>query len=120
MKKNPYKARVNTRSFLNLPGFQDGAYVVVYAEDTSQRGLEKDEYDKKRLYNPRPRLLLEIADCSERINLEFEVHSKLQRMNSLHKVDQLISALEDFRGGLIAEGQEYQRRQKLLKKKGKK
>lgn len=42
--KNPYKARVDARSFLNLPGYHDGAYVVVYVEDTSERGLEDNRY----------------------------------------------------------------------------
>jgi hypothetical protein len=31
----PYRARVNERWFLNLPGFHGGAYVVAYVEDTS-------------------------------------------------------------------------------------
>ena len=35
---NPYKARVDERAFLNLPGFHGGAYVVGYVEDTSERG----------------------------------------------------------------------------------
>jgi len=119
MQKNPYKARVNARSFLNLPGFHDGAYVMAYVEDTSERGLEKDEYSKKP-YNPRPRIILEIADCSENINLEFDVNSDLQVLNSLHKVDELLSALSEFREGLVEEADEYKRREKKLKKKLKK
>jgi len=115
-KKNPYKDRVNTRTFLNLPGFHDGAYVMAYVEDTSERGLENERYGKKEKYNPRPRMILEIADCSDRIELEFDVHSDLQQLNSLHKIDTLIAALQDFRGGLIAEGEQYDRREKLLKK----
>jgi hypothetical protein len=31
---NPYKARVDVRRFLNLPGFHGGAYVVAYVENT--------------------------------------------------------------------------------------
>ncbi len=31
----PYRARVNERWFLNLPGFHGGAYVVAYVEDTT-------------------------------------------------------------------------------------
>ena len=37
----PYRARVNERWFLNLPGFHGGAYIVAYVEDTSERGLER-------------------------------------------------------------------------------
>ena len=31
----PYRARVNERWFLSLPGFRGGGYVVAYVEDTS-------------------------------------------------------------------------------------
>jgi hypothetical protein len=71
---NPYKARVDVRSFLNLPGFRGGAYVVAYVEDTSGRELTKRDpfgYEGSRYFNPQLRIILEIADCSERINLEF-------------------------------------------------
>ena len=32
----PYRARVNERTLLNLPGFHGGAYVYVYVEDTQE------------------------------------------------------------------------------------
>ena len=35
----PYRAHLNERTLLNLPGFHSGAYVHVYVEDTSQRDL---------------------------------------------------------------------------------
>ena len=38
----PYRARVNERWFLNLPGFHAGAYVVAYVEDTSDCGPRRD------------------------------------------------------------------------------
>ena len=37
----PYRARVDERTLLNLPGFHSGAYVYVYVEDTSLRGLQR-------------------------------------------------------------------------------
>jgi hypothetical protein len=52
----PYRARVNERWFLNLPGFHGGAYVVAYAEDTSISALrvfrtgveaEFEHYDRR-------------------------------------------------------------------------
>ena len=119
MKSKAYKARVNARSFLNLPGFHEGAYVVAYVEDTSERGLAREDYGAKAFHNPRPRVILEIADCSERINLEFDVHSKLQRQNSLHKIDTLVEALGQLRQGLVTEAAEFQDRQQQLKKKNK-
>ena len=94
----PYRARVNERWFLNLPGFHGGAYVLAYVEDTSGRGLQHcEECDECEPDNFEPRTILEIADCDRRIELEFEVYSERRRANSLHKLDTLITALRVFR-----------------------
>ncbi len=98
----PYQARVDIRRFLNYPGFHGGAYIVAYVEDTSGRVAST--------YPPQPRLILEIADCSNRINLEFDVHSDEHLENSLHKLDALIKTLEEFGLGLIAEAELYRER----------
>jgi hypothetical protein len=111
---NPYRARVDVRRFLNLPGFHGGAYVVAYVEDTSGRELTKRDpfgYEGNRYVNPQPRIILEIADCSERINLEFELDSELDVENSLHKVDTLADALAEFRAGLLEEARLYRVRE---------
>jgi hypothetical protein len=110
----PYRARVNERVFLNLPGFHGGAYVVAYVEDTSARSLlDCDECREPE--NFEPRTILEIADCNDSIQLEFEVYSASRRANSLHKLDSLITALRVFRSGLEAEFAEYDRREQELK-----
>ena len=112
----PYRARVDERAFLNLPGFHGGAYVVAYVEDTSERGPEPATHrNAKGLENVEPRTILEIADCDRRIQLDFEVYSEARRANSLHKLDTLIAALQVFRKGLIEEFAEYDRRDKELK-----
>lgn len=114
----PYRARVNERWFLNLPGFHGGAYVVAYVEDTSECGprCEIDREDGAEYpYNFEPRTILEIADCSRRINLELELDSEAARANSLHKLDTLISALRVFRAGMVAEFEHYDRRERELK-----
>ena len=115
----PYRARVNERWFLNLPGFHGGAYVVAYVEDTSKRGLRTDcDCDDAECtrcpYNFEPRMILEIADCNDRINLEFDVDSEAGRANSLHKLDTLVSALRGFREGVVAEFEPYDRREAEL------
>jgi hypothetical protein len=102
---NPYKARVDVRRFLNLPGFHGGAYVVAYVEDTTER--ESPTHGVLH-----PRIILEIADCSDRINLEFELHSELNVENSLHKVDLLRDALAVFRDGLVEEARLYRERER--------
>jgi hypothetical protein len=112
---NPYEARVDVRRFLNLPGFHSGAYVVAYVEDTSVRGIKGYE-DGGRYFNPHPRLILEISDCSRRINLEFEVDSELNFENSLRKVDVLAAALSEFRAGLVEEARLYRERKPEVKR----
>jgi hypothetical protein len=114
----PYRARVNERWFLNLSGFHGGEYVVAYVEDTSECGPRRcarcdDDYDETP-YNFEPRMILEIADCNDRINLEFDVDSEAGRSNSLHKLDTLISALRIFRAGVEAEFEHYDRREREL------
>jgi len=48
-------------------------------------------------------MIFEIADCSSRINLEFDVDSKGARANSLYKLDTLVAALRAFRTGVEQE-----------------
>lgn len=109
--KQPYRHRVNHREFLNLPGFHEGAYVMAYVEDTSQRRLERCERTETT-YNPRPRLLLQIADCENHISLEFDISSPHRRMNSFHKIQTLIDALEAFKAGMAEESTLYKRRER--------
>ena len=112
----PYRARVNERWFLNLPGFHGGAYVVAYVEDTSERDLVNcDECDDCEPENFEPRTILEIADCNDTIQLEFDVVSTARRANSLHKLDTLITALRVFRKGLEEEFAEYDWREQERK-----
>jgi hypothetical protein len=114
----PYRARVNERWFLNLPGFHGGAYVVAYVEDTSDCGPRRKPYCDDDCpdcpHNFEPRMILEVADCLERISLEFELDSELARANSLHKLDTLIASLRVFRAGFVAEFEHYDRREREL------
>jgi hypothetical protein len=112
MKKQPYHARVNERHFLNLPGHHAGAFVNCYIEDTSDRGLIDDRYSAGRKYNPQPRMMLQIADCCDTIDLEFG--SAKDRQNSFHKIDTLIAALQAFRDGMADECALYRQRQREL------
>jgi hypothetical protein len=107
--RNPYRARVDERHFLNLPGFHGGAYVRAYVEDTSECPIKRDR-GSGRPYNTDPRLILEMADCERRIALEFELYNSVRRMNSFHKIDTLIAALVAFRDGMAAEAELYRAR----------
>jgi hypothetical protein len=91
-------ARVDEQILLNRPGYHAGAYVHVFVEDTSRRRVRGDRY-------PSPRFLLEIADCTNHIRLEFDVESAGSRENSLFKIATLIGSLERFQAGLQAEAE---------------
>ena len=96
-------ARVDERTLLNRPAFCGGACVRVFVEDTSGK--------HRRRRPPSPRLRLRIADCANKINLEFAVDSPATRENSLYKIDTLLAALHRFRDGLADEAALYAERE---------
>ena len=106
---NPRRARVVEQHFLNLPGFHAGAYVRAYVEDTSDREIRLAD-GKRPGSAPSPYLVLEIADCTRRIDLEFDLAEAEDRLNSFHKIDTLIAALVAFRDGMAAEAALRRRR----------
>jgi hypothetical protein len=87
-------ARVDERTRLNRPGLYGDAFVRVFVEDTTAR---------RRGRNHDPRLVLQIADCTNTINLEFSLADARFRENSLYKVDTLLGALHRFREALAEE-----------------
>jgi hypothetical protein len=115
----PYRARVNERVFLNLPGFYGGEYVYAYVEDTSERDLVRargcdDPMCTQCPHNFEPEMTLELFDCCDRIELEFDIDSMAGRANSLHKIDTFLAALRVFRKGLVDEFEPYDRREREL------
>lgn len=106
---NPRKARVVEQHFLNLPGFHAGAYVRAYVEDTTDQDVRLPE-GKRDGWAPAPRLEVEIADCIRRIDLMFDIGDAEERLNSFHKIDTLIAALQAFREGMAAEAALRRRR----------
>ena len=103
----PPRARLDERTLLNLPGFHGGASIYTYVEDTAARELRDG-------WNFEPHTILEITDCSRLIRLEFEVDSVDGRINSLHKLDTLETGLRLFREALVAEFEQYDRRERGL------
>ena len=102
----PYRARVDRRVFLNLPGWHAGAHVNAYVEDTSGRALADDPYAA----NFEPRVILEIADCTNRVAFSFDLDTAPSRANSLYPLDTMIGALTELRDGLVEEFGEFDRR----------
>ena len=112
------RARVDERWFLNLPGFYSSAFIVAFVEDTEGRAPGTCKYCDSDCEdgpcNFEPRMILQIADCDRRIDLEFDVDSEAGRANSLHKLDTLIAALRVFRTGFVAEFAPYDRREREI------
>ena len=96
-------ARIDEYVRLNRPGLYGDAYVRVFVEDTTAR---------RRRQNWEPRFQLEIADCTNTINLEFSLETPQLRENSLFKVDTLLETLHRFRDGLAAEAELAAERQR--------
>ena len=84
----------------------------VFVEDTSSRNPKR--FLRRRTL-PTPKLVLQISDCMNEINLEFDVSSADYRDNSLYKIDTLLAALQRFRDGLAAEAELYEQRELELR-----
>ena len=114
----PYRARVDERWLLDLPGSRNSGFVYAYVEDTSECGLRSwpwcDDDCDCCADNYEPEMILEISDGGSRVRLEFDADVPAGRANSLHKLDTLIAALRVFRSGLEAEFVEYDRREREL------
>ena len=110
--------RVSERWFLNLPGFHGGAYVLAFLEDTSELHPRPerwcDEDCRECPHNFEPDYKLELSDCHDRIQLQFDFETEAERQNSLHKHDTLIAALRVFRAGIEAEQAECERGEREL------
>ncbi len=78
------------------------------------RARVSEEDCRRCPYNFEPRMILEIADCNDRITLEFDVDSEAGRANSRHKLDTLLAALRVFREGVVAEFEPYDQREREL------
>ena len=94
-------ARVDEHTRLNRLGLYGEAFVRVLVEDTTSRSRRR---------NRDPQLVLQIADCSNTINLEFSLETAQLRENSLFKAETLLGALHRFRDGLAAEAELAARR----------
>ncbi len=110
----PYKPRVCERHFLNIPGHHAGAFVHAFVEDTSNRGLVPHRHMQAGVWNPAPRLILEMGDCQDRVAFQLEISDPAARQNTFHKLDTLIETLKMLRSGIAEECLLYRQRQNQL------
>lgn len=114
----PYRARVDERWYLDLPGVSNNeAYVLAYVENTSESGLRSDPSCDETCSccpeNFEPRVVFELGDRRSRFRMPLWVEEPWRRQ-SLHTVDTMIAALQAMRSAILAECDEYDRRKRLL------
>ena len=90
------KYHVERREFLNK--FTDmRAYVIGLVEDTR----EKHECCEPK--KERSEIILRIADCSDEIDLWFDLRTERDRENSLYKIKQLAEVIVEMRDAIEKE-----------------
>ena len=116
----PIRARLNELDFLNLAGFylHDDEYVWVFVEDTSERTLETNPWCEVDCdccpHNVEPKMVLEIGDGDDVVQIGFAIDIEAARTNSLHKLDTLAAAISVLKAALAAEFEHYDRRKHEL------
>ena len=88
---------LHIRRFLNRGGHHAGAYVVAAVPDSASCRIK----DCSHLFCGT--LVLDIADCSRVVHLDFDLDTAARRRNSLHKINTLVDVLTRFRDALEVE-----------------
>jgi hypothetical protein len=114
----PYRARVDERWYLDLPGVSSTeAYVFAFVEDTSESDLRSDPSCDDTCSccpdNFEPRVRFELGHGRGRFALRLFVEEPW-RGQSLHALDTVIAALQATRQAVVAKGEEFDRRERLL------
>ena len=102
------KYHVERREFLNkhtnLP-----AYIIAIVEDAREKHVcckDTEEWSE---------ITMRIADCSEEIELYFDLSSIEERENSLHKIRTLAEVINDFKRAIEIEVEVINARQSIPK-----
>lgn len=101
------KYHLRERLFLNLTP-EMRAYVIAVVEDTRDIASE-NENDWKW-----SRIVLKMADCVDEVSFDFDLSSKEDRENSLHKVRELARIVASFREALEIEAEAIDERQAFI------
>lgn len=101
------KYHLQKRIFLNIDP-EMRAYVIAVVEDT--RGIPAVNEDAWKW----GMMELKIADCYSEISLAFDLSSRSERENSLHKIRELARVVAEFRHALEIEAESIDDRQSYL------
>ncbi len=102
------KYHVERREFLNK--FSNmRAYVIAVVEDAREKHVcckDSDDWHE---------ITLKIADCSEEIELYFDLRSVEERENSLHKIRTLAEVINEFKRAIETEAEVINARELIPK-----
>lgn len=104
------------RALLNKPGHHSTGAIVAEIEDTDTWEVGKNG-DGKTIahgWNAAPRVVFQISNCDRSLSFDVDLEERDAYLNSLHKVDTMIDALEKFRTGVVQERGRYVRRARNL------
>ena len=90
------KFHVQKREFLNLHTDMR-AYIIGIVEDT------REKYTCCEAKEDRSEIALKIADCSDEIDLWFDLRTAIERENSLHKIRKLAEVVIAVRDSIEIE-----------------
>lgn len=97
-KGEPVPHRVRIRRFLNVLGYNAGAYILAVVEDSSRHVRGKHGW-------PYSEIDLTLADCGRVVTFDFDLTTPGTRRNSLRKINVMIETLTAFQEALQAEAE---------------
>lgn len=101
------KYHMRERMFLNLD-LEMRAYVIAVVEDTSEIAIENEDDWKW------PSIQLRFADCYDEIAFSFDLHTREDRENSLHKIREIARVVSEFHEALEKEAEAMEIRQSCV------
>ena len=98
-RKGRTKYRVRIRKFLNRDQ-EMPAFIIGIVEDTS--GISDDDKDQSWKWG---NIELKLGDCYDRVSFDFRMSTRVERANSLHKINCLAEAINAISDAIEAEAQ---------------
>lgn len=100
------KYHMREREFLNLHADMR-AYIIAMVEDT------RNIHPCCREHPYRGEIVLKMADCYDDIAFDFDLSTKIERENSLHKIRKIVEVITAFRDALEIEAAAIEERETI-------
>ncbi len=110
VRKERTKYHVRIRKFLNRDP-QYPAFIIGIVEDTS--GIPDDDEEQRWNWG---NVELELGDCYRRVSFDFSMDTRRERVNSLHKINQMAEAISAVRDAIEKEVQSRNARPRTRRK----